>query len=106
MVRFKPVLSALVLATATALFFGGVVSGTAVGASTAQRTCEADGGTYTKAGSDSICVYPEESIATQNSGGNANGNNNSQTTQDTDTGQGTLKNKTESQCEGPPGQCR
>jgi len=105
MVRFKPLLSSVVLAMATVLFFG-VLSGSAVGASVAERDCDAQGGMYTKDGPNAICVLPEESIATTNSGGSANPNNSSQTTQETQTGQGTLKNKTQSVCEGPPGQCK
>jgi hypothetical protein len=70
-------------------------------ASGSQRACEFDGGTYIKDGADSICVYPEESVANEN----ANPDNNGQTTQDTDTGHGNLGNKTVSECTGPPGQC-
>jgi hypothetical protein len=87
------------IALAAGLAFG---AGTALAASGSERDCEADGGTYTKSGPDSICVYPEESVANEN----ANPDNNAQTTQETDTGQGNLGNKTESECVGPPGQCR
>jgi hypothetical protein len=91
----------LVLAAATAMVLA-VGSGSAGAASGSERECDALGGTYTKSGSDSICVLPEEKVSSPN----ANPNNNAQTTQTTSTGQGNLGNKTETVCEGPPGQCR
>ena len=91
--------SLLVLASAALFAFGATG---ALAASGSERDCEADGGTYTKSGPDSICVYPEEKVSNPN----ANPNNNAQTTQETETGQGNLGNKTESECVGPPGQCR
>jgi hypothetical protein len=94
----------ILAATAAALIGGGwaISAGDAQAASGSQRECEAAGGTYTKSGPDSICVYPEEKVSNPN----ASPNNNAQTTQKTDTGQGNLGNKTESECVGPPGQCK
>jgi hypothetical protein len=79
-----------------------VPAGTASAASGSQRECDQLGGTYTKSGSDATCVLPEEKVSSPN----ANPDNNAQTTQETDTGQGNLGNKTETACSGPPGQCR
>jgi hypothetical protein len=84
-----------------ALAWSAFAPGTASAASGSERDCLAAEGTYIKDGPDSICVYPEESVANEN----ANPDNNGQTTQDTDTGHGNLGNKTESECTGPPGQC-
>jgi hypothetical protein len=61
--------------------------------------CEADGGAYVKDGPTAGCVLPEENV------GNAPDHSNSQTTQTTTTGHGNLGNRTETVCEGPPGQC-
>jgi hypothetical protein len=66
------------------------------------RECADAGGTYTKSGPDSICVFPEEKVSSPN----ANPNNNAATTQNTDTGHGNLGNKTETVCTGVPGQCK
>jgi hypothetical protein len=75
--------------------------GSALAASGSERDCEAAGGTYTKSGPDSICLFPEEQVANDN----ASDNNNSQTTQDETTGHGNLGNKPVEECTGPPGQC-
>jgi len=89
------------LGTAAFLFVGALAFAVpAIAASGSERECEADGGTYTKDGPDAICVYPEENV------GNAPEHSNSQTTQTTGTGQGNLDNKTETECEGPLGQCK
>ena len=53
----------LVLAAATAMVLA-VGSGSAVAASGSARACADAGGTYTKSGSDSICVFPEENVVT------------------------------------------
>lgn len=69
-------------------------------ASGSSAECEAAGGTYTKDGPNSICVFPEENV------GNAPDHSNSQTTQTTNTGHGNLGNKTQEECTGPAGQCK
>jgi hypothetical protein len=93
-------LAGIALAAGLALTAFG--TGAALAASGSERDCEAAGGTYTKVGSDAICVFPEESVANEN----ANPDNNGQTTQDTETGQGNISPKEgEVTCEGPPGQC-
>jgi hypothetical protein len=69
-------------------------------ASGSSAACTESGGTYTKDGPNSICVYPEQNV------GNAPDHSNSQTTQDTTTGQGNLGNKPVSACTGPKGQCK
>ena len=71
-------------------------------ASGSSADCTAAGGTYTKDGPNSICVFPEQPVASPN----ANPDNNSQTTQTTTTGQGNLGNKPTSGCTGPAGQCK
>ena len=87
------------VAMLTLFVFG---STSAPAASGSARECEAAGGTYTKDGPNSICVFPEESVASPN----ANPNNNAQTTQTTTTGQGNINNKPQDTCSGPPGQCK
>lgn len=58
-----------------------------------QTQCEANGGTYTKSGSDSTCVYP---AVTTKPGNNPPGPQGSeQTTQTTTDGTGNLNNKQE-----------
>ena len=69
-------------------------------ASGSSADCTAAGGTYTKDGPNSICVFPEENV------GNAPDHSNSQTTQATTTGQGNLGNRPTSECTGPAGQCK
>jgi hypothetical protein len=69
-------------------------------ASGSSAQCTESGGTYTKDGPNSICVYPEQNV------GNAPDHSNSQTTQDTTTGQGNLNNKPQDTCTGPKGQCK
>jgi hypothetical protein len=71
----------------------------AVAQSGSARECEGAGGTYTKDGPNSICVFPE---TTKDVNGNAFGT----ATQDTSTGQGNLDNKTQTVCTGNPGQCK
>jgi len=71
----------------------------AMAASGSQTECEAAGGTYTKDGPNSICVFPE---TTKDVNGNAFGT----ATQDTSTGQGNLDNKTTTTCTGNQGQCK
>ncbi len=86
----------LLLASITFFAFGPTG---ALAASSSATACTDSGGTYTKDGPNSICVYPEENV------GNAPDNSNSQTTQTTSTGQGNLGNKTTTECTGPKGQC-
>jgi hypothetical protein len=74
----------------------------ALAASSSATECTGAGGTYTKDGPNSICVFPEEKVSSPN----ANPNNNAQTTQTTDTGHGNLDNKTQSTCTGNPGHCK
>jgi hypothetical protein len=91
--------SLLILASLS-LFALGTAS--AMAQSGSDRACTDAGGTYTKDGPNSICVFPEEKVSSPN----ANPNNNASTTQDTSTGQGNLDNKTTTTCTGVPGQCR
>lgn len=76
------------------------IASPAFAASGSQRECEANGGTYTKDGADSICVYP-----VTKPGNNPPGPQGSES-QDTSTGQGNLDNKTQNTCTGNPGQCK
>jgi hypothetical protein len=93
--------SGLFLTMASAALLSGalIIGTTAWAASGSQRECEAGGGTYTKDGPNSICVYPE---TTKDVPGNAFGT----ATQDTTTGQGNLGNKTKNECTGNQGQCK
>jgi hypothetical protein len=91
--------SLLILGSVSLLAFGAT---SAMAASGSERECTAAGGTYTKDGPNSICVFPEEQVANEN----ASDNNNSQTTQDTTTGHGNLGNKPVDECTGPAGQCK
>jgi hypothetical protein len=86
----------LLLASITLFAF----SPTSALASGSSAECEAAGGTYTKDGPNSICVFPEENV------GNAPAHSSSQTTQTTTTGQGNLGNKPQDECTGPAGQCK
>lgn len=87
-------------AAAIAFLGGGLAIGTGAAlASGSSTACEADGGTYTKDGPDSICTYPEE---TKDVNGNAYGT----ATQDTTTGHGNLGNDPVDTCTGNPGQCK
>ena len=88
----------LFLASA-ALMGGALLLGTGAFASGSSTECEAAGGTYTKDGPDSICVFPE---TTKDVNGNAFGT----ATQETTTGQGNTGNKTVETCTGNPGQCK
>jgi hypothetical protein len=94
------VFSLLAAIASASLFALGTVG--AMAASGSQRECETAGGTYTKSGSDAICVFPEEKVSSPN----ANPDNNAQTTQTTTTGQGNLGNKPVDECTGPAGQCK
>jgi hypothetical protein len=88
----------LILGSLVSFVFG---TGWALAGSASQ--CLKSGGiAYEQNGPDSVCIYPEEQVANDN----ASPNNNSRKTQETDTGQGTFKNKTETTCEGPPGKCK
>jgi len=89
----------LLLLTSITLF---AFSPTGAFASGSSADCTAAGGTYTKDGPNSICVFPSEPVASPN----ANPDNNSQTTQTTATGQGNTSNKTQTTCTGPAGQCK
>jgi hypothetical protein len=93
--------SLLILASLSLLALGPV-SAMAATNSESFRECDAAGGTYTKSGSDAICVFREEKVSSPN----ANPDNNAQTTQDTTTGQGNLGNKPVTECTGPAGQCK
>jgi len=68
-------------------------------ASGSSADCTAAGGTYTKDGPSSICVFPE---TTKDVNGNANGT----ATTTTSTGQGNTDNKTTTACTGNVGQCK
>jgi hypothetical protein len=93
----------LALTASSVLFATFMVSSTgALAASGSAAECSAAGGTYTKDGPNSICVFPEQKVSSPN----ANPNNNAQTTQTTSTGQGNLDNKTQTQCTGNPGHCK
>jgi hypothetical protein len=99
-IRNQAKLAGIALAAGLALTTFGV--GTALAASGSERECDAAGGTYTKVGSDAICVLPEEKVSSPN----ANPDNNAQTTQTTETGQGNISPQEGTvTCEGPPGQC-
>ena len=80
-----------------------ITSTGAFAASSSQRDCEAGGGTYVKDGSTATCVYPEVTTSGKNP-------KFEQTSQTTDTGQGNLGNKSDSNttttCSSPcpPGQ--
>lgn len=90
--------SLLILASVS-LFALGTSSATAATNSGSFQECDAAGGTYTKDGPDSICVFPE---TTKDVKGKALGT----ATQETSTGQGNLDNKTEEVCSGNVGQCK
>jgi hypothetical protein len=92
---------AYVLLLASLTFFTFGPTG-ALAISGSASECGAAGGTYTKDGPNSICVFPEEKVSSPN----ANPNNNAQTTQTTSTGQGNLDNKTQNACTGNPGHCK
>ncbi|MER9585474.1 hypothetical protein [Mesorhizobium sp. M0276] len=90
----------LILAAAAAFMGSAFVLGSgAAFASGSSTECEAAGGTYTKDGPNSICVYPE---TTKDVNGNAYGT----ATQDTTTGQGNLGNDPVTTCTGNPGHCK
>jgi hypothetical protein len=91
--------SLLILASLS-LFALGTAS--AMAASGSATECAAAGGTYTKDGPNSVCVFPEEKVSSPN----ANPDNNASTTQNTSTGHGNLDNKTTTACTGVPGQCK
>jgi hypothetical protein len=74
----------------------------ALALSSSASECTAAGGTYTKDGPNSICVFPEVKVSSPN----ANPDNNAQTTQKTTTGHGNLDNKPVEQCTGNPGHCK
>ncbi|PSH64265.1 hypothetical protein CU102_22345 [Phyllobacterium brassicacearum] len=89
------------MAAATAFIGSALVLGTgaAFAASGSEQECVAGGGTYTKDGPNSICVFPE---TTKDVNGNANGT----ATQDTTTGHGNLGNDPVDTCTGNPGHCK
>jgi hypothetical protein len=95
MSRIAYVFAALTLFAAPTFF----TSTGARAASGSATECAAAGGTYTKDGPNSICVFPE---TTKDVKGNAFGT----ATQDTSTGQGNLDNKTTTSCTGNKGQCK
>jgi hypothetical protein len=90
------------LSLLTALSFFALSPTGALAASSSATECSLAGGTYTKDGPNSICVFPEVKVSSPN----ANPDNNAQTTQTTDTGHGNLDNKTQSTCTGNPGHCK
>jgi hypothetical protein len=85
----------LLLAPITCFAF----SPTAALASGSSTDCAAAGGTYTKDGPNSICVFPE---TTKDVNGQALGT----ATTTTSTGQGNTDNKTTTACTGNTGQCK
>ena len=91
--------SILIMASVSLIGFGAA---DAMAASGSERDCAAAGGTYTKDGPNSICVFPEEKVSNEN----ANPRNNADTTQDTTTGHGNLGNKPVDECTGNPGHCK
>jgi hypothetical protein len=93
--------AAYLLLFASITFFAFSPTG-ALAESGSAADCGAAGGTYTKDGPNSICVFPEEKVSSPN----ANPDNNASTTQSTSTGQGNLGNKTETACTGNPGHCK
>jgi hypothetical protein len=95
MTRFNS--RSIAAATALLLAMGG---GHALAASNAQVQCEASGGIFEKNGPVATCVYEEE---TNNPNENANENAQKSVVVN-ETGKGNLK-KSETECEGPPGQC-
>jgi hypothetical protein len=95
-----PGLSSLVLVAGSLLSVTVPVASPAFAASGSERECVANGGTYTKDGANSICVYPETKP-----GYNPPGDQGSES-QDTSTGHGNLDNRTVTTCDGNKGQCR
>jgi hypothetical protein len=87
----------LIVAASLLLAMGG---GQALAMSNAETQCLASGGIYEKNGPVATCVYEEE---TNNPNENAN-DNAQKTVTVTESGKGNLK-KSETECDGPPGQC-
>jgi hypothetical protein len=100
-------ISLLMVAALMAAMMMVATAAPAFAASGSQRDCEAGGGTYTKDGSTPTCVYPE---VTQD--GKSQNPKFQKSSQTTDTGQGNLSNKEDSNttttCSSPcpPGQFR
>ena len=93
-------LGSVVLVAGSLLSVTVPVASPAFAASGSERECEANGGTYTKDGANSICVYPETKP-----GHNPPGDQGSES-QDTSTGHGNLGNRTVNTCDGNKGQCK
>ena len=77
----------------------GLACATAYAVSPSQEECEAAGGSFDRVNGQVICVF-EENV------GNAPPHSSAQTTESETTGQGNTDNKTETECSGPPGQCK
>ena len=87
------------------LMAAGAFAPTVGAVSPSQRECESAGGTFTRSQGTVSCVIVEETTP-----GNAPEHSNARrvkTTEET-TGQGNINNKQQqdTQCEGPPGQCK